>query len=575
MAEKPNHLKTLSIHQAYAGRNVLIAGASGFLGKVWLAMMLDRVPTFGKIYVLLRRKGPQSARQRFEGMLNSSFVFENLHQRFGLKLAQYITKRVEVVEGDLTKPGLGLNSSQKQHIQEKLDLFVNCAGLVEFNPDLRDGISTNVQGSLNAAEFVESCNHASLLHVSTCYVAGVRQGFIRESLLTDITPKGDTFDPEKEYQECVSEINQILDEQSNPEVEQAIRERVFKRCNGNGSAQKSEKRALDMMAHWKRRYVREMLMKAGKIRANEKGWPNTYAYTKFLAEALITKRKPKYRFAIFRPSIVESSLAYPFPGWNEGFNTCGPLAHLLGSWFRYLPAKKGNPFDVIPVDLVCTGLTIAGAALLQNKHAPVYQCGTSDFNLLTIDQAAEFTSLSHRIQYRKNGKTLVERMVRSRWKAISVGDNHPLSVENVRSAIRGVNRFLDRFSSKKPKMLQTVSDLAKRTDRRLEKVDYMLDLFRPYIHDYHHIFETSALKKYHIVESEFRFAPEEFDWKTYWLDVHMPGLRRWCFPFMEGRKEETFRPEAPLRLPEIPGTDLNEPFIPPTQTNSSQLGRFK
>ena len=34
----------ISVRDAFAGKHVLLTGAAGFLGKVWLALMLDRTP---------------------------------------------------------------------------------------------------------------------------------------------------------------------------------------------------------------------------------------------------------------------------------------------------------------------------------------------------------------------------------------------------------------------------------------------------------------------------------------------------------------------------------------------------
>ncbi len=42
----------------------------------------------------------------------------------------------------------------------------------------------------------------------------------------------------------------------------------------------------------------------------------------------------------------------------------------------------------------------------------------------------------------------------------------------------------------------------------------------------------------------FDFAPEAVDWWEYWINVHIPALRRWCYPLMEGRPLEAREPRA-------------------------------
>ena len=98
----------ISIREAFAGKRVLLTGATGFVGKVWLAMLLDRLPEIGRVYVLSRPKALMSARERFEKILNQSPAFGPLHERLGPALGPLLASKLEVVEGEITEPGLGL-----------------------------------------------------------------------------------------------------------------------------------------------------------------------------------------------------------------------------------------------------------------------------------------------------------------------------------------------------------------------------------------------------------------------------------------------------------------------------------
>ena len=40
----------------------------------------------------------------------------------------------------------------------------------------------------------------------------------------------------------------------------------------------------------------------------------------------------------------------------------------------------------------------------------------------------------------------------------------------------------------------------------------------------------------------FAFDPESIDWWDYWINIHIPALRRWCYPLMEGRPLEARAP---------------------------------
>src|SRR4051812_38383113 len=146
-------MEPLSIQRTLAGRHILFTGASGFLGKVWLSMMLAKVPDVGRIYLLLRGKKGQPASVRFEQMINDSYAFSPLHEQHGEALSKFLMERVEVVPGDVSLPGLGIVPRVAERIQKKLDLVVHCAGQVDFNPQLPEAIECNVDGTLHAAGF--------------------------------------------------------------------------------------------------------------------------------------------------------------------------------------------------------------------------------------------------------------------------------------------------------------------------------------------------------------------------------------------------------------------------------------
>src|SRR5205823_7595430 len=99
------------------------------------------------------------------------------------------------------------------------------------------------------------------------------------------------------------------------------------------------------------------------------------------------------RCCIVRPAIVESSIRYPFPGWNEGFTTSAPLAFLSIKGHRNYPAGDKATLDIIPVDLVASGLVMALAATIRGENELVYQLGSSDVNPLYMKRAVELLGL--------------------------------------------------------------------------------------------------------------------------------------------------------------------------------------
>ncbi len=71
--------------------------------------------------------------------------------------------------------------------------------------------------------------------------------------------------------------------------------------------------------------VSDRLVDAGRARAASVGWPDAYAYTKALGERALLENRGHVPVSIVRPSIIESALAEPTPGWIRGFRMAEPV----------------------------------------------------------------------------------------------------------------------------------------------------------------------------------------------------------------------------------------------------------
>ncbi|HEY7544002.1 MAG TPA: SDR family oxidoreductase, partial [Blastocatellia bacterium] len=138
--EKHKRIDRLSVRESLAGKHILLIGVTGFIGKVWLVKILNDVPDIGKIYLLIRRGRATSGQRRFEKIVESSPIFEPFHENFGDDLARFLSERIEVIDGDITRPDLGLAEETISRLAPRLDLIINSAGLTDFNPDLRQAL---------------------------------------------------------------------------------------------------------------------------------------------------------------------------------------------------------------------------------------------------------------------------------------------------------------------------------------------------------------------------------------------------------------------------------------------------
>ncbi len=528
----------LSVRSALRGKHVMLVGVTGFIGKVWLANTLMDISDIGRIYLLIRRQKSNPAQKRFQKMVEESPVFDPLYERYGSRLLQFITEKVQVVEGDVTQPGLGIDAEMAQSLRSKLDLIVNSSGLTDFNPDLRDALTTNVDAALNVVDFIRQSDHAGLLHLSTCYVAGARDGRVFETARPDYTPAGvPDFDAEREWHALHKLVEETGERAEGPEVTGELRRQAMGKEHAAKNLQGS---ALENQIRKNRvRWLRNELTEAGQRRARELGWPNTYTLTKSLAESLLVKHGAGLPIAIVRPAIVESSTAEPFRGWNEGINTSASLSYLLGTIFRQLPTNERKRLDIIPVDAVCRGMTLIAAAVIERRNDAVYQLATSVTNPCDMRRSIELTSLAHRKHYR--AQEGIEYWLRLRFDAIPVSKEryNRMSAPAQRAIVKAIQIVAAPLPLRK-------APLAK-TERSLERVEKLIELFEPFILLNEHDFVAENVEKlsHALVPEErqqFGYNACALDWYEYWINIHIPALRKWTYPLIEGRPLEARPP---------------------------------
>ncbi len=533
--EPYKQLGNLSMRDSMAGKNVLLIGFTGFIGKVWLAKVLQEVPNIGKVYLLIRRQRSVTANRRFEKIASESPVFDKLHEIYGDNFGKLLAEKIEVVEGDISQPGLGLAPDACARLQSQLDLVINSSGLTDFNPDLRQALSINVDGTLYVLDFIRQCKRAALLHLSTSYVVGFRDGRISETVIPNYTPKDVAdFDAEIEYETLHRLVKDVEVRSESEEVTNLLREQVLEKGR-RANKQLSDSEIEAQIRKQRQRWVRDELIDVGMHRAQEFGWPNTYTLTKSLAESLIASKASDLPIAIVRPSIVETSTHDPFKGWNEGVNTSAPISYLLGTFFRQLPSNGKKCLDIIPVDLVVRGMILIGGALIERRHEQLYHLATSAVNPCNMRRTIELTGLAHRKHYRSQDDF--------NYRLLAMFDSIPVSKERYQKlsapAQKQLVRALLRIVSPLPMMRSPLI----RRQRDLDKVTKLVELYEPFILHNEYVFEARNVEILSALLPEeekqaFGYDASYIDWWDYWINVHIPALRKWSYPLIEGRPVE-------------------------------------
>jgi len=138
-------------------------------------------------------------------------------------------------------------------------------------------------------------------------------------------------------------------------------------------------------------------MTSAFVKENEKklirGYPNTYTFTKSMAERMIKKLYTDRRASIVRPSIVIGTYEEPFPGWAENLAAGGGITLTAGiGILRNIKSDPNIKIDTVPCDYVANFIIAisAYASITPSPQLSVYHASSSQLNPLTIVQYTDY-----------------------------------------------------------------------------------------------------------------------------------------------------------------------------------------
>ncbi|GJQ78030.1 hypothetical protein Trydic_g2376 [Trypoxylus dichotomus] len=324
--EVQNAIPTLqvSVSEFYNGKTVFITGGTGFMGKVLLEKLLRSCPGIAKIYLLIRPKKGQQARERLQQLLSSP-LFDTVRREKPSDL-----QKVLAIEGDITQPELAISSSDRTMLSRSVNVVFHSAATVKFDEKLTLSVTINVLGTQRLVELCKRMtNLQALVHVSTAYCNCDRR-VVKEKI----------YPPASIGPDQIASLVNILDEQM---VDSLTLQLVGNR-------------------------------------------PNTYTFTKALAECWLQENKGDLPLVIVRPSIVLSCIHGPLKGWVDNWNgPTGIIAAAGKGLFRTMLCDPDKIADIVPVDMVINLMLVSAWKIGTNKSRDIqlYNCVTGQRKPIT------------------------------------------------------------------------------------------------------------------------------------------------------------------------------------------------
>jgi alcohol-forming fatty acyl-CoA reductase len=511
---------------------VFLTGATGFVGQAVLERLLSDHPGT-TVSILVRVKGGATAEDRVRGLLKKP-VFAAWREKVGEKgIDDAVKNRIKVVEGGLTSAFT---------VPKDVELVIHSAASVSFDDPINESFEANIGGAMNLYENVRAAGgDPRVVHVSTCYVQGLRKGVAPETSL-----KHDV-DWRAEYASSFDAHRRIENESREPH-----RLREFMKT----AQAEHGKEGPQAVAKWSEiarvAWVRQELVDAGRTRAQSLGWTDVYTLSKAFSERAAEELWGRdHRLSVVRPAIIESALKHPFPGWIDGFKVADPLIMAYGR--GQLPEFPGLPdsiLDLIPVDYVVNAI-IAAAANPPKKGEPEYfHVASGASNPVPFHQMYEnvHAFFEKNPLTDRNGKPIPVPV----WR-FPGPEKVERGISRLERRVKAGERAL-RILPKTKASQKTLAQLQKGV-ADLATLRNFVSLYRVYV-ETELIFDDSNLKALHDAlpakeKADKGFDIAAIDWDDYLQNVHFPAIAKLTKAFSRARQAERAA-ALPSRAAELP-----------------------
>jgi alcohol-forming fatty acyl-CoA reductase len=524
----------MAIAEELDGRRFFVTGATGFLGTALAERILRCLP-HAEVVVLVRPGRRASADQRAAREILRNDCFDRLREEYGERFAEAVAARLKAVPGDVGRDGLGLDDDGRRLLAES-DVVVHSAATVSFDAPLDQAVEINLLGPARVAAAVVRARREAqdaggtgpshLVAVSTAYVAGTHQGEAKEELLSH-----NRFSLNVPWEAEVDHARRLkgdLEAESRRPDHLRRFARDARRELGAAGEHLLATRAERLREQW----VRGGLVTAGTSRAQALGWPDAYPFTKALGErALLAGHgvgtapdSNAVPITLVRPSIIESAIAEPRPGWIRGFRMAEPIiVSYARGLLREFPGVPEGVIDVIPVDMVVAAILAVAARGPDPGGPTVYHVASGVRNPLRYGRLVDLSQdwFGRHPVYDDRGQ--------------------PISVPQWTFPGRGrVQRQLQRATRTMDTVEKVLTTLPLRgrqaaLSARLEDRHALASRALGYVELYGAYTETEA--RYRIDRllaladslddtdrADFGFDPASIDWDHYVTDVHLPSV---------------------------------------------------
>ncbi|XP_060876847.1 fatty acyl-CoA reductase wat-like isoform X1 [Metopolophium dirhodum] len=367
-------------------------------------------------------------------------------------------KSIKIIEGNLEESSLGLSLDDHDWMIENVNFVFHCAATVKFNETLELASKINIQGTEHLLALASKMkNLKGFVHVSTAYSHCPRKEIKEEYYTVPVT---------------VTELkNMLVDNVPTAEIIE--------------------------------------------------DWPNTYTFTKAVAENMIMINENRLPISIFRPSIIGCTESEPEPGWLENMNgPTGLISGVMVGFLRTAPNIGTNITDIIPADYTVNALiSVMWDTVNRHKQSNIVNKVPKIYNYVSC---VESPLTWGRYIREMHDQYYVAPPLQSMWYGFYILYTHFMVGSILRFFLHRIpGAFMDLLlilCGKSPKML-----------RMYAKTESMVDLIYEFSTKQWKFDNTNTRQLWLSLSKDdrnmFQFSLKSFDWKSY-IESYYYGIRK-------------------------------------------------
>uniref|UniRef100_A0A336LU08 Fatty acyl-CoA reductase n=1 Tax=Culicoides sonorensis TaxID=179676 RepID=A0A336LU08_CULSO len=240
-------------------------------------------------------------------------------------------EKIVCVTGDCSQPNLGLSLENQQILCDNVQIVFHAAATVRFDEKLSIALNVNVRGTQNVVSLCQNITHLmAFVHISTAF-SNCNRPEIREKI----------YEPTRDMVRIMNAMSsELIDVTQDALIE---------------------------------------------------GFPNSYVFSKHIAEYVVKKSAKNLPIVVFRPAIVMCTYDDPVTGWINNFY--GPIGLMYGAAtgaLRVFPINKKGHAEFVPVDMCVSAILASAWDIAHTKgtrtEIPVYNFVPKKSNPITFEK---------------------------------------------------------------------------------------------------------------------------------------------------------------------------------------------